>query len=134
MVKSDSSFGNVEELFDEDPSPVRKVPEKKVDPMRQGLKSIPQVSEEKIELLKPVALLKNEDWRKGNVASAVESTVDRHIENLVIEAMNEFNTLKSKQYKSINDINRQLLSKDQREASASRRAIDDELNLLDDLD
>lgn len=38
----------------------------------------------------------------------IENAVDKQVENIVIDLINEYNNLRSLQYQNVNDINKQL--------------------------
>ena len=68
----------------------------------------------KLPDLKKVPLISNDlDWKaripdQALLLRNIDNAVDNYIENIVIDLMNEYNNLKSLQYKDINNINKEL--------------------------
>ena len=157
-------FEMVNELFDEEPVQKRQAAGRVTndkDDMRQGLKLsqagqlrqlIGADKEEekpekmKIPLLQRIPLINDIDWKmivpdRLRTLKNIEKAVDNQLHNIVVDAINEFNSLKKNQYLDVVSINKQLRSKEDMSDSTrkslvtkTRAAVDDDLNILDELE
>lgn len=86
-----------------------------------------------MEILPKKELFDSNIWSKGkDFAPAAENLVDNYLDNLIVDAVNEYNSLKDRQYDNVREINKTL--KQERTQSASRfpKKDDSDDNMLDD--
>ena len=82
--------------------PKREERKKDIVNLRQGIQldkdeSLQKEPEKPVETLPKKELIDSKIWAKGqDVKHAIENTVDNYLENLIIDAVNEYNTLKDR--------------------------------------
>ena len=86
----------------------------------------------KVQLLEKVNI--GRGWTNHNsVVDNVEAVVDNHVENMVIDAINEYQSLKKNLYKEMVGINKEI--DDSGALSSRRKPVDpEEVNMLDKYD
>lgn len=72
--------------------------------------------------------MKDSDWRafvpdKAKLLNNIEKTVDNKINNMIVDILNEYNNLKSYQYKDVNKINKEL----------NKNRVKNDFDIIDDL-
>ena len=105
--------------------------------LRQGIQlekheSLQKEPKKPVETLPKKELIDSKIWTKGqDVKHAIENTVDNYMENLIIDAVNEYNTLKDRQYANVREINKAVRG-DRAQSATRYKGNSSDGNMLDD--